>query len=40
MAPTLVGHGQFKDWEEEDDLIYQSVNYEGVCRTAQATLGL
>ena len=30
----------FKDCEEEDDQIYQSVNYKGVCRTAQATLGL
>ena len=29
----------FKDWEEEDDWIYQSVNYEGVWRISQATPG-
>ena len=30
----------FKDWEEEDDRINQSVNFEGVCRTALTTPGL
>ena len=29
-----------KDWEEEDDRINQSVNFEGVCRTALTTPGL
>ena len=27
----------FKDWEEEDDRINQSVNFESVCRTALTT---
>ena len=30
----------FKDWEEEDDRINQSVNFEGVCKTALTTPGL
>ena len=29
-----------KYWEEEDDRINQSVNFEGVCRTALTTPGL
>ena len=30
----------FKHKEEEDDIINQSVNFEGVCRTALTTPGL
>ena len=30
----------FKDWEEENDRINQSVNFEGVCRTSLTTPGL
>ena len=30
----------FEDFEEKDQLLNYSVNYEGVCRTAPATPGL
>ena len=29
-----------EDWEEKADLVTELINYEAVCRTAPATLGL
>ena len=40
LALMVWALGSFEDLEEQDESVYQSINYKGVCGTALATPGL